>query len=236
MVLYYTVPGQCSPTVTHGCGRSHCSATAKIEATVHAPTNAAAALKTRLWSSACDKRRSNKTTDSLDKPTATMKKMLLVKYSFEWALSQTELVHKVSRTFVTCCTFVWSADGTSLIDFPRPSEHAPRTIEDCKIATTYRAHGQDKEIQSKTTEGGERLTVAAARHASSMPMPGLTPQRINNLMAAKSNVQVRPRAVAMMSHAVWSVSVTTAKGGEYPGGILRPELEPDITNSEAVNS
>jgi hypothetical protein len=83
----------------------------------------------------------------------------------------------------------------------------------------------------------ERLTVEAARKTSSSPNLGLTMHRTNILMPPKSKGQDRSRAVAIMIHAVWSVSVTTEKGGYCPGGTERPELELelDMTESELMN-
>jgi hypothetical protein len=82
----------------------------------------------------------------------------------------------------------------------------------------------------------ERLTVEAARKASSSPNLGLTVHRTNILMLPNSKAQDRPRAVAIMIHAVWSVSVTTEKGGYCPGGTEKPELELelDMTESELM--
>jgi hypothetical protein len=56
-------------------------------------------------------------------------------------------------------------------------------------------------------------------------------------MPPKSKAQDRPRAVAIMIHAVWSASVTTEKGGYRPGGTEKPELELelDMTESELIN-
>ena len=87
----------------------------------------------------------------------------------------------------------------------------------------------------------ERLTVEAARKASSSPNLGLTVHRTNILMPPKSKAQDRPRAEAIMIHAVWSVLVTTEKGGYCPEGTEKPglelelELELDMTESELMN-
>lgn len=78
------------------------------------------------------------------------------------------------------------------------------------------------------TRNFESLTVEAARKASSSPNIGLAVHRTNILMAPKSKEQDRPRAVAIMIHAVWSVSVTTEKGGYCPGGTEKPEVELEL--------
>jgi len=61
--------------------------------------------------------------------------------------------------------------------------------------------------------------------------------RTNILMPLNSETQDSPRAVAIMIHAVWSVSVTTEKGGYCPGGTETPELGLglDMTESKLVN-
>lgn len=43
--------------------------------------------------------------------------------------------------------------------------------------------------------------------------------RTNTLIRAHIRTQLRPNAVAMITHPLWSVSVMMAKGGDCPGGI-----------------
>jgi hypothetical protein len=52
-------------------------------------------------------------------------------------------------------------------------------------------------------------------------------------MPPNIKTQDRPRAVAIMIHAVWSVSVTTEKGGYCPGGTEKPELELELDMAES---
>ena len=52
-------------------------------------------------------------------------------------------------------------------------------------------------------------------------------------MRPKSRIRHRPRAAAIRSHAVWSVSVTIAKGGEYPGGMMNSGA--DISELQVLN-
>ena len=71
----------------------------------------------------------------------------------------------------------------------------------------------------------EELTVAAAREASSSPIAGLTVHRMNTLMMENNRIRHKPMAAATRSHAVWSVSVTIANGGEYPSGMGNSALD-----------
>ena len=43
-------------------------------------------------------------------------------------------------------------------------------------------------------------------------------RRMNTRMPPDSRIMARPNAAAMIIHALWSVSVTAAKGGYCPGG------------------
>lgn len=52
--------------------------------------------------------------------------------------------------------------------------------------------------------------------------------RTKILIALNIKTQDSPMAVARMIHAVWSVSVTTAKGAYCPGGTEKPEFELEL--------
>lgn len=79
-----------------------------------------------------------------------------------------------------------------------------------------------------------RPTVEIVMKASSRPSPGLTERRTIVRIPPKTNVQTRPSEVAIMTQPVWSVSVTTTKGGDCPGGTEKTEVavEADMSTSE----
>lgn len=59
---------------------------------------------------------------------------------------------------------------------------------------------------------------------SSNPRPGHIVFRTRTLMPPNSRVHARPNDEATRIHAVWSSFVTTANGGEYPGGITKSSI------------
>ena len=105
------------------------------------------------------------------------------------------------------------------------------------VSREEQAYGSMHRAKRSETREFESLTVEAARKASSSPNLGLAEHRTNILMPPKSKEQDRPRAAAIMIHAVWSVSVTTEKGGYCPGGTEKPELglELDMPEHELMN-
>lgn len=64
------------------------------------------------------------------------------------------------------------------------------------------------------------LTVDSPRLASSSPQVELVPYLMNMRIAEDSTVIDRPSAAVMKIHARWSVLVTTANGGDCPGGTI----------------
>lgn len=70
--------------------------------------------------------------------------------------------------------------------------------------------------------------------ASSRPSPGLTERRTMARTPPKTKVQTRPSEVAIMIQPVWSVSVTTTKGGDCPGGTEKAKVgvEADMSTSK----
>jgi hypothetical protein len=52
---------------------------------------------------------------------------------------------------------------------------------------------------------------------------------MKSLITLKRRIQDKPNAVAIMIQAVWSLSVTTAKGGYCPGGTGMGELLLDMS-------
>ena len=71
---------------------------------------------------------------------------------------------------------------------------------------------------TKTRISRLQLTFDTTKRVSSTPQPGLIVRRINTRMPPASRIMDRPKAAAMIILALWSVSVTAAKGGYYPGG------------------
>lgn len=63
---------------------------------------------------------------------------------------------------------------------------------------------------------------------------GLIVHRMKTLMTLKSKMHDKLNAVAIMIHAVWSVSVTTAKGGYCPGGTGKGDTVVDCSGSQSV--
>ncbi len=72
-----------------------------------------------------------------------------------------------------------------------------------------------------------KRTVDAPRLISSSPMVGLIVNRIKILMQVKTKINDRPKAAAMIIHAPWSVSVTTANGGYCPSGTGNGKMAED---------
>ena len=79
----------------------------------------------------------------------------------------------------------------------------------------------------------ERLTVPTPRNASSSPAPRAIVRRTKTRMPPNSKEQHRPKAVATTIQASWSVSVTIAKGGDWPGGTTN---EPCIGIAKSIGS
>lgn len=83
---------------------------------------------------------------------------------------------------------------------------------------------------------GRRPTVANPRKRSSRPKGGAIVNLTQTLMKENSKTQDKPNAAAMIIHALWSVSVTTAKGGDCPSGTVGADMTSSLEDRATTSN